>query len=1167
MNWSRREFIKAGAAAGVVLSGPPLLSQEKPHAQDNSAGKQSLGVRPLLRGHTERPLRYRPDGSDFVIENGVEFFNRPLYGPNTAFRSDGGDKPEFTLYLPGRGGNLRLGVKAAGTSKWLFDADHVVTRYRPGALLYEIHDPLLSGATLRLHVVTMSESEGLMVRAESEGGSAPVQLIWAYGGVNGEKGARGGDIGCERVPVSEFFQFRPEYSAGNQFTIDGCVAHLESQAAAINCIFPTGSKLEIADGRQWQSWSNLSRSASDASSKPDLQVLIGEVSMQAGQPLFIALQHPGRPKAGALSEPLPGAAKKASLPGEFASDPMVTSAYMPEQIPAIFASSDAHFRRIAETLVADTPDPYINAAAGAIPIALNGIWDAPTGTILHGAVAWRVRLAGWRGPYAFDDLGWHDKIRHHLRYWMSRQNVSGFMPRTGEADAAKNLATTEMLLHSDGDVSNNHYDMNLVCFDALLRHIMWTGDMEFAREVWPNIERHLAWERRLFRREYGPDKLPLYEAYACIWASDNLQYNGGGATHSTAYNYFQNRTVARLAAALGEDGRIYTKEADLILLGMQQHLWMKDVGCFGESKDFFGDQVVHPSPALWTYYHAVDCDVPTPIQAYQMRRDFEARLVPVPVHGPGVPAGDFKMLSCSDWMPYMWSLNLLLMAENMHTALACWKSDAAGAAFDLFKGNLLDSMYMGLCPGDVHMTSALSVHRQEAQRDFGDPLGMTSRAFIEGLFGVRPDLIAGRIDLAPGFPAEWDHASLRHADFNFSFLRQGETDTYRFDSKWTKPVDLHLRIAARKDRIASLTMNGQPAQWQNAEESVGAPKLVITGPTATTYEVKIAWKGNVPASPAKMDRMKKGDALPASLAHANVLQLLDPQGALIDSKVVKEGHSTVFAKVQQGELKWWMPMDLEVEAATQREAPAVAVDASECEPVNLDGIFNDRVTRIFRNEYLSPRSHFCSLSLPRQGIGGWAGEFNATANIDDSGLRAAAEAQGGFVVTPYGVRFRTQGTNARRNIAFASQWDNFPKELTVPLTGSARSIYLLMAGSTTPQESRMENALATAHYADGSSDSLSLRNPNNWWPIEQDYLIDDFQFARPGRIPMRLHLKTGKFVSYDEKTFKGQGRTVDGGAATVLVLPVDPAKQLASLTVRATAFEVIVGLMAATLVR
>ncbi len=32
------------------------------------------------------------------------------------------------------------------------------------------------------------------------------------------------------------------------------------------------------------------------------------------------------------------------------------------------------------------------------------------------------------------------------------------------------------------------------------------------------------------------------------------------------------------------------------------------------------------------------------------------------------------MLSCSDWMPYIWSLNLLLLAENMHMALAMWQT-------------------------------------------------------------------------------------------------------------------------------------------------------------------------------------------------------------------------------------------------------------------------------------------------------------------------------------------------------------------------------------------------------------------------------------------------------------------------------------------------------------
>src|SRR6185437_7146206 len=90
-------------------------------------------------------------------------------------------------------------------------------------------------------------------------------------------------------------------------------------------------------------------------------------------------------------------------------------------------------------------------------------------------------------------------------------------PATGPADAETHLSRKESLLHSNGDLSHNHYDMNLVFFDALLRHLRWTGDMEFAREAWPALNRHIAWEQRLFRRSFddprpgsGRKELPLY---------------------------------------------------------------------------------------------------------------------------------------------------------------------------------------------------------------------------------------------------------------------------------------------------------------------------------------------------------------------------------------------------------------------------------------------------------------------------------------------------------------------------------------------------------------------------------------------------------------------------------------------------------------------------------
>jgi hypothetical protein len=68
-----------------------------------------LATLPLSANPGEaRPARYTPDKGDFVITNGSELFNRPLYGGNSGFRIEAGDRPEFALFLPGRGGNLRL---------------------------------------------------------------------------------------------------------------------------------------------------------------------------------------------------------------------------------------------------------------------------------------------------------------------------------------------------------------------------------------------------------------------------------------------------------------------------------------------------------------------------------------------------------------------------------------------------------------------------------------------------------------------------------------------------------------------------------------------------------------------------------------------------------------------------------------------------------------------------------------------------------------------------------------------------------------------------------------------------------------------------------------------------------------------------------------------------
>src|SRR4029078_10230415 len=131
-----------------------------------------------------------------------------------------------------------------------------------------------------------------------------------------------------------------------------------------------------------------------------------------------------------------------------------------------------------------------------------------------------------------------------------------------------------------------------------------------------------------------------------------------------------------------------------------------------------------------------------------------------------------------------------------------------------------------------------------------------------------------------------------------------------------------------------------------------------------------------------------------------------------------------------------------------------------------------------------------TLQLPTQGIGNWTYPLT-TADIDDIGLRKLAGANN-TIKYAENISFATPSDITLKNIAFTSQWDNFPKSVTIPISGKASQVYLLMAGSTNPMQSRIANGRITVTYTDGTADILDLVNPDNWWPIEQDYYIDGF---------------------------------------------------------------------------
>ena len=1095
---------------------------------------QPLASLSEAKHRSPRTLRYTPEGEDFVIINGDRKFNRALYGGHSGFRLETGDVPEFALYLPRMGGNLSFGISNGTDSIPLNNAKRIECRYRPGSRIYTITDPMLGKGHIKLTALALYDNDAAIWKIESENIPFGTILNWRFGGAADKRFSREGDMG---VDPADSFDLKPEYCAGNLYKINGNTFSLtfgqtsKTGERSLYGIFPDDSYL----------------------STDSLPVLHGSVLLKGEQYALIAL------------EP-----------------------YSPTKTLQIaFEEAEATRAALAGRIQFHTPDPYINTIGGALAVAADGIWDGEVW--LHGAIGWRMPLSGWRAAYTGDALGWHDRARTHFDAYAASQviEVPNTIPHPAqdpEMNLARSIKEWGTPQYSNGYICRNpnrnnqmhHYDMNLCYMDELLWHFNWTGDLEYARKMWPVITRHLAWEKL----NYDPNDDGLYDAYACIWVSDALYYNSGAVTHSTAYNYRANKMAALIAEKIGEDPTPYRKEAEKILAALNSTLWMPHKGHWAEYKDFMGHQRLHESAGLWTIYHAMDGEVADPFQAYQATRYVDTEIPHIPVKAPGLDEG-YETISTTNWLPYSWSINNVAFAEVMHTALAYFQAGRGDAGFNLLKSSVLDGMYLGGSPGNFGQVSFYDAARGECYRDFGDPVGVASRVFIQGLYGILPDALNGRLVINPGFPEAWPFAELKTPDLTFSYTQEGMADRYKVIQAFEKPLALELRVRARMDKISRVTVNGNPVKWELSDAVVGYPLLSIQAPASELADVFIEWAGQ-PLNTKDLSQRgayKPSDSFETMFAQT-ILEVSDPQQVL-DKAVLKtsgstnrvtgnitgvSGHRTLFVKLNQGDLSWWQPVPVEVLAEKKATEPAFAnVDAKRCEPVVMDELFNSSVTDIFRNKYLTPRSPYTTLQLPKQGIGEWC-HPKTMADIDDSGVRAKVNQ--GLLQTSVNVPFRTPAVG--QNISFTSLWDNYPNEMEIPLSGKASRAYLLMAGSTNHMQCHIANGVIRIYYSDGTFEEVELINPENWCPIEQDFFVDDIAFKLEAPRPYRLHLRTGLVSDNLERDLgiKGvYGRSIDGGAGILLDFKLNPKKKLKRLTLETLSNDVVIGIMALTLQR
>lgn len=773
---------------------------------------------------------------------------------------------------------------------------------------------------------------------------------------------------------------------------------------------------------------------------------------------------------------------------------------------------------LASSVCFHTPDAYINPIGGALVMAADGAWDGKVWQ--HGAVGWRMPLPGWRAAYMGDFLGMPDRQRTHFDAYAKSQVTDVPVTEPHLMDEKNNLARGTYKwgtpMYSTGYICRNpeknnqfhHYDMNLVYIDELLWHFQFDADTTYMRQMWPVIQRHLAWEKQA----WDPDNDGLYDAYCCIWASDALQYNSGAVTHSSAYNYRSNCLAARIAEIIGENPKPYQDEADRILKAMNERLWLKDSGHWAEYQDFMGLKRVHRDAALWSIYTPIDCGVGTAEQNYSATRYVDRHTPHIPYIYKGT---EYQTLSTSDWAPYEWSINNVAMAEVMHTVLAYYQAGRVEEAYRLLKANVLDFMYLGSSPANFGQLSKLDAATGEGYRDFADVTGISSRALIQGLYGITPNALEGECIIRPGFPAAWDSASVHTPYLDYAFKRVNGKDVFDVTQNFKRPLKLVIR------------------------QNLGGGKY-----KDTAFSTDKVQHIEMPTILPKEERDMKDEKDMVGkypLAESIAEQAVDAWASI-------KGVGNDFAEV----------------------------NPKECRKVNMDKVFNANVGDIFKNQYLSPRSPYTTLCVPTQGIGDWC-STKKTANIDDTKFGSLIKDGVFWAHVDGDLPFRSPKEG--KNIVYTSLWDNYPDSISIMLKGKASHAYLLMAGSTNPMQYAIENAVIRVEYSDGTSDELMLVPPVNWCPIEQDFLENTTAFPQPELRPYRVGLASGKVSHHlfrnlhlavnknmaDVPGYKKAVAEIEGGAAILLDMPLNARKKLKRLTLRALSNEVVVGLMGITL--
>ncbi len=1045
---------------------------------------------------------YYAEGDAFVRHNGDRFNNRPLYCNQLSAIVVAGDRP---LVRFGSGsvlnGTFMAALVRGDQARWLHDFSDNTSKYRPDRMEWFLQDNSFGATRLALRAVPPAEGAGLELQLQIDNAQPGDRLLWVFGGAVQQSKTMVDiwDVTTGGRQKTLARGFAPDECRTNRVTLAGGRFIVQanggraSGAAVGQC--SAVSKLTVVDAAAWKDPLKLL-----ASTGKELPLACGVTALDGQRSICWTIHgfKSGRPLK------VPDLPKPAEA----------------------FVAGLHRAEAIGNRIVVQTPDAQLNAQVAASSAVMDGVFR--DGIFTHSGMRWGVPLLGWRTLFGGTAYGWHERVLAQARTCLAKQ-ITESDKTVAKADAKTGLScqSLDSRLFGKGRINIHHpwhYDMQSQFFDQLIHAWRWTGDVELEKILRPALELHLDYIRDCF----DPDDDGLYESYANTWPTDDQWYNGGGTAEETAYAYTGHKAALEMARRAGDNAAVQRHAARLAKIhkSFMEKLWIPSKGYVGSYVEQGGHGRLHEDS--WLY--AIFC----PIDAGMLPTDLAAKSLYYTEWGlerEKMPYGGERVWP-SNWVPSLWSLREMWPGDDYHLALAYFQTGLADDGWKVLRGTFPLMAFYGPVPGDLGYPCGGT--------DFNDCASMFCRTVVEGLFGYRPDYPNGVVTIAPQLPSDWEHASIKTPDVA---LDLGRT---KVSVALTKPAALEMRLPVRAKKITSVTVNGQPVAWDSLP-AYGHSEIRVRVPKTTAATVEMVCAEPLPEFAAVPMEVTVGQNPHLPVGDAQLIEYSTfPGGA---------GRHLVQASVQIAKMHQWRLFKVKISDPSAEAAQAARVfekapaDAKwEC--VDVSPQFNGDIRTIFQQQYLSPRPATCSLRLATDGYSTWQEMLDAKHKapvVDLTGVPKLLDA-GQRLRTAQGVPFAF--AREGKNIAFTSMWDNWPRQVTVPVNKKAEGLWLLVCGFTPPMQGRIANAELRLNYADGVVERLELVPPFNFWSLcpfgraDYDYLRDGF--ALPKIPPQTVQLG-------------------NNCRAIVLNQRLRPGVALASVTLETLSQEVIIGLLGVSL--